>query len=86
MTTSIYAISNTPGAAAIEVRADAQDCFMDWIQQRMARTVWLSGCRNWYLHRFGRKVTLWPGFAVGYWARTRLVTGYRLSYAVPHDV
>jgi len=74
------------GAAAIEVRADAQDRCMNWIQRRMGRTVWLSGCRSWYLDQFGHNTALWPGFAVGYWARTRLVTGYRLSYAVPHDV
>jgi len=69
------------GAAVMEVRVEAQARFATWLGRRMARTVWLSGCRSWYLDRFGRNTTLWPGFAFGYWARVlgRVARGYRVG-------
>jgi hypothetical protein len=35
--------------------------------------VWATGCRSWYLDRFGNNTTLWPGSTIGYWWRTRRV-------------
>jgi cation diffusion facilitator CzcD-associated flavoprotein CzcO len=66
-------------AVVMEVRTEAQARFGTWLRRRMARTVWLSGCRSWYLDRFGRNTTLWPGFAVGYWVRVRGRGGYRVE-------
>ena len=57
-------------AACMEVRAKSQARFNALLQRWMARTVWLSGCRSWYLDRSGRNTTLWPGFSFGYWLRT----------------
>jgi cation diffusion facilitator CzcD-associated flavoprotein CzcO len=74
------------GAAVMEVRAGAQDRYNVRLRRWMRRTVWLSGCRSWYLDRFGRNTTLWPGFSFGYWARTRLISrrDYRIEgSAVP---
>ena len=34
-------------------------------------TSWLSGCQSWYLDRNGKNSTLWPGFSISYWWRTR---------------
>ncbi len=34
-------------------------------------TVWLSGCDSWYRSADGRIDTLWPGFSLDYWRRTR---------------
>ncbi|MBL8937693.1 MAG: NAD(P)/FAD-dependent oxidoreductase [Archangium sp.] len=45
-----------------QVRSDAEAGFNAAIQKRLQRTVWLSGCRSWYLDEHGRNVTLWPGF------------------------
>ncbi len=72
-------------ATLIEVTAEAQARFKQRLDRRMQRTVWLSGCRSWYLDRNGRNTTLWPGFSVSYWWRTRLVSeqAYRLT-ADPH--
>lgn len=50
----------TPGAA-LEVRADAQERYNVWIQARLAKTIWATGCRSWYLSADGRNPTLWPG-------------------------
>ena len=63
------------GAATIEVRETSERRFSAWLEARMQRTVWLSGCRSWYLDRSGRNTTLWPGFSVGYWLRMRRRVG-----------
>ena len=50
------------GAAALDVRADAQQRWCADIERRMASTVWSTGgCVSWYLNAAGRNVTLWPG-------------------------
>jgi len=59
------------GAGVLEVRSEVEARFNQHLQRRLARTVWASGCRSWYLDASGRNVTLWPGFTVEYWWRTR---------------
>ena len=61
------------GGRAVAVRAGAQRDFNAWLQRRMTRTVWASGCRSWYLDARGKNVTLWPSFTWDYWLRTRRV-------------
>jgi cation diffusion facilitator CzcD-associated flavoprotein CzcO len=61
------------GARSVGVRQDVQDAFNDELQQRSARSVWATGCRSWYLDRFGRNRTLWPASTVEFWRRTRRV-------------
>jgi cation diffusion facilitator CzcD-associated flavoprotein CzcO len=51
--------------------AGAQARFTEEMRARSRRTVWATGCRSWYLDRFGNNTTLWPGSVVGYWWRTR---------------
>ena len=59
------------GAAVAEVTAEAQRAFAQEMQDRLAGTVWLSGCASWYLDDEGRNTTLWPGFTWQYRLRTR---------------
>lgn len=59
------------GLTDIEVTSDAQSAFVRDVDERMARTVWMSGCRSWYLDAAGRNSTLWPGFTAGLRRRTR---------------
>ena len=49
----------------------AQERFTEEMGRRSRRTVWATGCRSWYLDRFGNNTTLWPGSVLGYWWRTR---------------
>lgn len=58
-------------AASIELRDEVQRAFSKRLQERMQRTTWVSGCRSWYLREDGKNFTLWPGFTVDYWLRTR---------------
>ncbi len=49
---------------SLEVRADAQRTYNDWLQARMAKTTWNSGgCQSWYLTEDGFNSTMFPGFA-----------------------
>ncbi len=68
-------------AATIEVREPTQARFVSALRRRMRRTVWLSGCRSWYLDGSGHNTTLWPGFSAEYWARARWGAG---AYAITH--
>ncbi|SIS03038.1 flavin-containing monooxygenase [Williamsia sterculiae] len=50
------------GTAVIEVTAAAEDGYTREIERRSAGTVWMQGCRNWYVDAgTGRLTLLWPG-------------------------
>ncbi len=60
------------GAAACDVRPEAQAAFNDVVQRRMRRTVWTQGgCASWYLDAHGRNTTLWPGTSWAFRRATR---------------
>jgi len=65
------ATAERAGIEVLEVRPEVETRFNRALQRRLARTIWASGCRSWYLDANGRNVTLWPGFTVEYWLRTR---------------
>lgn len=59
-------------ARSLEVRRAVQDAFGVEVRERMKRTVWQTGgCHSWYQGADGHIPTLWPGFTVEYWMRTR---------------
>lgn len=58
-------------AQTVEVLAEAEESFNAEIQQKMQKTVWMSGCQSWYLDAQGRNTTLWPGFTFEYRRKTR---------------
>ena len=49
----------------------AQDAFTAEMRRRSRHTVWATGCKSWYLDKFGHNAALWPGSSVAYWWRTR---------------
>ncbi|MEZ4215322.1 MAG: NAD(P)/FAD-dependent oxidoreductase [Myxococcota bacterium] len=58
--------------ARIEPRPDATAAFNRDIQERLATTIWKSGCRSWYMDERGRVYTLWPGSTLRYlWTMRR---------------
>lgn len=60
------------GASLIEVKREVQADYNLGLQQRLRRSVWVTGCKSWYQDpRSGRVTTLWPGFSTQYWARAR---------------
>ncbi|MGR8948969.1 MAG: flavin-containing monooxygenase [Gammaproteobacteria bacterium] len=65
----------------VELRPDIQHAFSEELQTKMEKTAWMSGCKSWYLSADGKNYTLWPGFTVSYWFKTRKFNPehYRLS-------
>jgi cation diffusion facilitator CzcD-associated flavoprotein CzcO len=61
------------GGDAVEVRPEAQRRSNERLRRRLAKSVWsVGGCNSWILDKNGRNVTMWPGFATGYWLRARI--------------
>ncbi len=71
------------GAAEFEVRPEVQAAYNEEIQDRLAGTVWSTGCSSWYLDRNGRNSVQWPGYTFEYRRRTRRfdAAAYRLAPA-----
>jgi len=46
---------------ALEPRPEAVRAWNAYVQDRMSRSVWNSGCDSWYLDANGRNTTVWPG-------------------------
>jgi cation diffusion facilitator CzcD-associated flavoprotein CzcO len=60
------------GAAAVNVRPQAQAAYNEQIQRDLQRTVWnTGGCASWYLDKHGKNTTLWPSFTFTFRQRTR---------------
>lgn len=55
----------------LEIACRVQDATYADVQQRMKKTVWVSGCRSWYLSDGGRNDIIRPATTVEYWWRTR---------------
>jgi cation diffusion facilitator CzcD-associated flavoprotein CzcO len=59
------------GLKTLDVKPQAQQQFIDKVQDDLRATVWNSGCKSWYLNAQGRNVSLWPGFTFAYRLKTR---------------
>ena len=58
---------------SVEVRKDIQDTFNLEIQEKLIGTIWLSGCKSWYLSADGKNHTVWPGFTLEFRNRTKTI-------------
>jgi cation diffusion facilitator CzcD-associated flavoprotein CzcO len=54
------------GLRWLDVRRTVQDEFNGWVRSRSERTVWESGCRNWYTTATGRNTNNWPTYTLRY--------------------
>lgn len=55
------------GLSRVEVRADAQDRYMDWVGEDLDRTVWArGGCQSWYLDDGNKPTLMWPRTMLGF--------------------
>lgn len=59
------------GVKSIEVRKDVQTKFNEEIQKKLEGTIWLSGCKSWYLSADGKNYTVWSGFTLEFRNRTK---------------
>jgi cation diffusion facilitator CzcD-associated flavoprotein CzcO len=65
------------GVRAVEVRRSTFDRYNRKIQAAMAGTVWLAGCRNYFVAASGKVVTQLPYSGGRYWLRTRVFLPWR---------
>lgn len=61
---------------SLDVRRDVQTRHNRFIQKRLAKTNWNSGCKSWYLTEDGFNATMFPGFAMQY---ARQMKGFDLK-------
>ncbi|MCW8846983.1 MAG: NAD(P)/FAD-dependent oxidoreductase [Gammaproteobacteria bacterium] len=59
------------GLQRLEVRAEVQAGYNEFLQRQFVGSVWSSGCASWYLHASGKNTTLWPGMSFSFRRRTR---------------
>lgn len=48
------------GAKSMDVKPSASEAFDTVVQKALQDTVWLTGCKSWYVGEDGRNFTLWP--------------------------
>lgn len=56
---------------SIEVRPEVQRAYNAEIQDQLKGTVWMTGCRSWYVDPDGVNRTMWPDFTWRYWLEMR---------------
>ncbi|KPM43012.1 hypothetical protein AK830_g3538 [Neonectria ditissima] len=57
-------------ANVVEVKAAAEEGFVENLDKVLAETVFAAGCSNWYINSAGRNSAAWPGLAVTFWKAT----------------
>jgi cation diffusion facilitator CzcD-associated flavoprotein CzcO len=57
--------------AWLDVRPDVQDAFNVWVQSASRKSVWETGCHNWYTSPSGRNTNNWPSQTFRYRSRVR---------------
>ncbi|KAE8333967.1 hypothetical protein BDV39DRAFT_211999 [Aspergillus sergii] len=53
-----------------EVKATAENQWVNSLQTELKGSVFEAGCSNWYINRHGRNSASWPGYASSYWKET----------------
>lgn len=67
----LQAVQHGLDAGPLQVRAEAHDTFVDWVDHHHEDQVWASGCDSWYRTSAGKNFTIWPGSTWSYIRRTR---------------
>lgn len=57
-------------ADVLEVKETAEAQFVTELDKTLAKTVFNSGCTNWYINAAGRNSASWPGMASSFWRAT----------------
>jgi cation diffusion facilitator CzcD-associated flavoprotein CzcO len=57
-------------AELVEVKATAEDSWIESIDKELDGSVFSAGCSNWYINSAGRNSASWPGYASTFWRKT----------------
>jgi cation diffusion facilitator CzcD-associated flavoprotein CzcO len=66
MATAVKAMA-VRGWRSIDVKPSVQRAYNRWLQNRIGKTTWLTGCHNYCRSSSGKVVTNWPRTAILYW-------------------
>ncbi len=55
----------------LDVRPEVQRAFNAWVARASSKSVWESGCTNWYTTAAGRNINNWPDYTFSYRHRVR---------------
>jgi cation diffusion facilitator CzcD-associated flavoprotein CzcO len=81
---SLVSRMRSEGSAVIEASPVAEQAWTDQLDAASRGTVWLSGCRSWYVDdRSSRLTLLWPGTATAFRAALRAVADEALPLPQP---
>ena len=61
------------GPFSMEVKPEVAERFAVQLRRRSARSVWVTGCQNWFTSADGTNTQNWPALVTEYWLRTRRV-------------
>ncbi|KAL4876841.1 hypothetical protein BJY04DRAFT_210345 [Aspergillus karnatakaensis] len=53
--------------SSLEVKATAEDQWVNRVQADLSGSVFEAGCSNWYINKHGKNSASWPGYASTYW-------------------
>ncbi|UVE95188.1 NAD(P)/FAD-dependent oxidoreductase [Dietzia sp. B32] len=72
----------------VEVRSAVQDAYNRELRDSTGETVWVTGCRSWYLDAKGNAPAVWPDFTFSFRNQTREfdLSAYRRTAADATDV
>ena len=84
---AVQLLRETPGRC-MAVKESVYAAFNRHLQQKLRRSPWTTGCRNWYVNEGGKVVNNWSGFTFTYRYQTRRVRAadYEWSDTRPPEV
>lgn len=59
------------GLQTVEVRESVQDAYNRELRKNIGDTVWVTGCKSWYLDAKGNAPAVWPDFTFAFRRETR---------------
>ena len=66
-------LDGSSGDAYLNVLAEVQDAYNRELSEKLADSVWSSGCTNWYATSAGKNTAIWPEGAHRFQKRTRRI-------------
>ncbi|KAI7498286.1 monooxygenase [Hortaea werneckii] len=69
--------------AAVDVRPESANAHISWLQNKLSKLVWASGCTSWALDpKTGLNIAMYPEYQFIYWWRSVFIPKQDFAYAV----
>jgi cation diffusion facilitator CzcD-associated flavoprotein CzcO len=78
---SSFSLESTPQVTAVDVKAPAAMRDSNWMQAKLRKLVWSSGCTSWALHpESGVNIAMYPEYQFMFWLRSVFISGKDFEY------